>query len=228
MPFRSIFADPAALSLHSDIYYQSLHLFSSQQASDRIITHLVTLLQCDRCELNIVASPRGLVCGALTIIPPTSAALECAARQPTLIPPEISAGQGWSVDLHCPPHCPGHTLLVVEKEAVLKHLVQQRCCSSTIMLTAKGYPDLATRRLLQLVAAACAVTTVGLFDGDPYGVDVYRQFCGAGVAVEWIGVDVEDFQPESNALVQLRNDERAKGVRLLRSLGDSLEDGKMR
>nr|WJN25132.1 meiosis-specific topoisomerase [Pseudozyma flocculosa] len=220
--------------LNSDIFYQSLHLFSTQQASDRIVTQLLALLQCTRFELNIVASPRGLFCGALTIRSPASA-LECLAAQPTLIPPEI-AGEGarWSVDLHCAGCCAGHTLLLVEKEAVFKHLLQvgvgqgqEGKWDGWVMLTAKGYPDHASRRLVQLVCAACEVRVVGLFDGDPYGVDIYRHFSHAA-RIEWIGIDVQDFLRVPTTLVPLRNDERSTAVRLLRSLTDSPDDVRMR
>ncbi|TKY89480.1 hypothetical protein EX895_002011 [Sporisorium graminicola] len=231
-----------------DIYYQSLHLFATQQASDRTIALLVTLLGCtDRLQLNIVASPRGLVSGPLTLCPPCGEAIECRPGATTIIPTEISAG--WSVDLRCEPgthagtHAQRHLVLIVEKEAAFKQIVQFRPdtkevegngggridWSKVVVVTAKGYPDCATRVLVQLLTASdCDVRVVGLFDGDPYGVDIARHFQSSG-KVEWIGVDTAEFLPaptgpSSSALVPLRNDERATAVRLLNSLKGSQED----
>lgn len=220
-----------------DIFYQALHLFPTQQSSDRIITHLTTLLGCtDRLQLNIVASPRGVVSGPITIIPPVGEAITCQFGVTTIIPTEI--GTGWSVA----PHHEAHLVLVVEKEAVFKHLLQTAGgegererggrgvdWTKVVMLTAKGYPDYATRWLLQLITVTYpGVGVVGLFDGDPYGVDIWRQYArDSGGRVEWVGVDLADFLC-SNALVPLRNDERATAVRLLRGLGGSREDEHVR
>nr|DBA11472.1 TPA_inf: SPO11 [Sporisorium graminicola] len=219
-----------------------------ETASDRTIALLVTLLGCtDRLQLNIVASPRGLVSGPLTLCPPCGEAIECRPGATTIIPTEISAG--WSVDLRCEPgthagtHAQRHLVLIVEKEAAFKQIVQFRPdtkevegngggridWSKVVVVTAKGYPDCATRVLVQLLTASdCDVRVVGLFDGDPYGVDIARHFQSSG-KVEWIGVDTAEFLPaptgpSSSALVPLRNDERATAVRLLNSLKGSQED----
>ncbi|SJX64522.1 related to meiotic recombination protein SPO11 [Sporisorium reilianum f. sp. reilianum] len=209
-----------------------MHLFATQQASDRTIAHVATLLGCDRAALNIVASPRGLVSGPLTLHPPSpSTPIACQPGHATLIPPEIDLH--WRVDVRCE----RPLVLVVEKEAVFTHLLQLRPADaagagrvdwdSVVMVTAKGYADQATRALVQLLG----VRAVGLFDADPYGVDIHRQFCSAH-SVEWIGVDLSDFAPplagQNSALVPLRNDERATAVRLLRGLGTSHDDERVR
>ncbi|CBQ68880.1 related to meiotic recombination protein SPO11 [Sporisorium reilianum SRZ2] len=211
-----------------------MHLFATQQASDRTIAHVATLLGCDRAALNIVASPRGLVSGPLTLHPPfPSTPIACQPGHATLIPPEIDLH--WRVDMWCE----RPLVLVVEKEAVFTHLLQLQLCTPAtrgeravdwgrvVMVTAKGYADQATRALLQLLG----VRAVGLFDADPYGVDIHRQFCSAH-SVEWIGVDLSDFAPplagQNSALVPLRNDERATAVRLLRGLGTSHDDERVR
>ncbi|EST08954.2 Spo11/DNA topoisomerase VI, subunit A, N-terminal [Kalmanozyma brasiliensis GHG001] len=215
-----------------DIFYQCLQLFRTQAASDRIINQIVTLLGCAaRAELNIVASPRGMIAGPLTLVPPRQEAIKCRAGQARFIPPEV--GVGWRVDLQCTPECASarcaHLVLVVEKEAVFKTLLQHQALASNassidwgrvVIVTAKGYPDHATRTLLRLLSSSqCQfgreIRVLGLFDGDPYGVHIHHQF-----GVQWLGVDVEDFLPpnEGGALVQLRNDERTMAVRLLRTL----------
>lgn len=185
-----------------------------------------------RAQLGIVASPRGLVSGPLTLHSPGSGSVRCEERA-TLIPPDLSST--WSVTLSCtdPSVCreQGHTVLVVEKEAVFKHLLQQQPLmhgGELVLVTGKGYPDYATRALLTLLSSAkCErggeARVVGLFDGDPYGVDIHRHYTMHACEVEWLGIDLADFTQQSNTeeenqqLVPLRNDERAKAVRLLRT-----------
>lgn len=214
------------MALYRDIFYQCLQLFRTQAASDRIISQLVSLLGCsDRGELNIVASPRGLVAGPLTVTSPSGEKIACSAGQTTTIPTEI--GDGWSIALDCAPEaCAGeHLVLVVEKEAVFKTLLQHATAPlgtvrwyKVVMVTAKGYPDHATRTLLRLLASSHTVRVVGLFDADPYGIDIHRQYLlHSHCPIEWLGVDLADFLGVGQHLVGLRNDERSKAVRLLRS-----------
>lgn len=265
------------------MFYQSLDLFGSQQASDRVIERVVVLLGCkDRLELGIVASPRGLVAGDLTIIPPTTppvAAVAAAADAstsamssssssdggsvrrermircqigfPSLIPTEISPEGGWSVVVHCRSSASAssccdseHLVIVVEKEAVFKSLLQHQQQASAsaeaaaavstsgidwrkvILVTGKGYPDNATRTLVRMLATRAGPVTcekgaqirlLGLFDFDPYGIDIYRQYtlgcvqaanstmnsittgsapaATATDALQWIGVELADFLP---------------------------------
>nr|WJN25133.1 meiosis-specific topoisomerase [Pseudozyma pruni] len=219
-----------------DIFYQCLQLFRTQAASDRIIAHIVTLLGCsDRAELNIVASPRGLVAGPLTLTPPSGEKIACAAGRATTIRTEI--GDGWSIDLRCASESSTgeHLVLVVEKEAVFKSLVQHQASASStvqwdrmVMVTGKGYPDHATRTLLRLLASSHSVRVVGLFDADPYGIDIQRQYhLHSRCQIEWIGIDLADFLDRREHLVGLRNDERMKAIRLLRSGVEEDERGRL-
>lgn len=239
------------------MFYQSVHLFSTQAACDRIVDKVVGLLGCDdRLECGIVASPRGIFSGALTLTPPASAAnpnpqaIRGILGTAMLIPTEISGE--WTAQIACgqgdaPCTSGGHVVIVVEKEAVFRALLQLRLPldqttelgGKMIFVTGKGYPDQAARTLVKLLSeSTCSrggkMRVVGLFDGDPFGVDIWRQYahilpCTSGV--EWLGVDIADFlrgqetdERREYPLVPLRNDERAKAVRMLRTLGDSHDD----
>ncbi|KAJ9474854.1 Topoisomerase acting in meiosis [Pseudozyma hubeiensis] len=192
-------------------------------ASDRIISQLVTLLGVtDQLDLGIVGSPRGIFSGSLKLFLPSndSQVYNCTFGQATLIPTEIN--DSWRIDLPCP--TPGHHIaLIVEKEAVFKHLLQTTT-PTQILITGKGYPDRATAKLVHLLynhrCSHCQgkVEVRGLFDGDPYGVDVWRQY-RLHSAVRWVGVDVREFEDKGGGgLLRLRNDERRTAVRLLRGL----------
>ncbi|SOV05609.1 related to meiotic recombination protein SPO11 [Ustilago sp. UG-2017a] len=230
-----------------DIYYTTLssRLFPSQQSSDRIIDQVCALLGCaDRSELGIVASPRGLFSGSLTLSPPSGQGIvQCFSGVPNLIPTEINA-ETWRATLPCTHEaefCIGHVVVVVEKEAVFKHLIQHPTLARQwVVVTGKGYPDHATRALIQILGAGLecekggGVRMVGVFDCDPYGVDIHRQYVQVFGGVEWVGVELDDFlaqndseeggEEEASQLVQLRADERAKAVRMLRTLTGTSAD----
>lgn len=225
-----------------DIYYTTLssRLFPSQQSSDRIIDQVCALLGCaDRSELAIVASPRGLFSGSLTLSPPSGQGIvQCFSGLPTLIPTEINA-ETWRATILCTHEaefCIGHVVVVVEKEAVFKHLIQHPTVARQwVVVTGKGYPDHATRALIQILGAGLecekggGVRMVGVFDCDPYGIDIHRQYVQVCGGVEWVGVELDDFLAQNDSeqasqLVQLRADERAKAVRMLRTLTGTSAD----
>lgn len=234
------------------IYYQSMHVFASQRASDRVVDQLVALLGCkNRSQLGVVASPRGLVAGDITITQGNAAAIESCAGQTTLIPPDIVTYHDWHLRL--PIDRKPIYVLIVEKESVFKTLVQlqQRSRSSprrtapillcdSIILTGRGYADQATRTLVTLLAASCApqrLRFVGLFDCDPYGIDIHRQYRQAcpTADIQWLGVTLAHFLPgptvstsSEATLVPLRNDERLKAVSMLRKLASANEAASLR
>lgn len=71
-------------------------------------------------------------------------------------------------------------VLVVEKEAVFNSLCQfhlvdhPALIGQGLLITGKGYPDIATRHLVNYLADALpqSVPILALVDGDPYGLDI--------------------------------------------------------
>lgn len=214
-----------------------MHVFESQQASDRVLEQLVVLLGCtDRSQLGVIASPRGLVAGNMVISHENAARIETVSGLSTLIPPEIVTQKGWHVQVPAG-HLPKYVLLV-EKETVFKTLVQlqQRPLirddqlidlHESIVVTGRGYADQATRTLINLLANSFApdrLRFVGLFDCDPYGIDIHRQYCQAcpRANIQWLGVTLAHFLSDTAAntssFIPLRIDERLKAVGLLRKM----------
>nr|DBA11471.1 TPA_inf: SPO11 [Pseudozyma tsukubaensis] len=197
-------------------------------ASDRVIDRIVTLLGCaDRLELGIVASPRGLVAGDLTLRPPppsntassgsSGGEIKCASGQSSLIPTELCAAT-WGVSFPQSSHASENgeagaeeqTVLIVEKEAVFKHLLQQPLPKGFVVITGKGYPDHATRELVRLLASSASAAS---------GCN------GPSVRVVGLFPSRSRRRRARSALVPLRNDERSKAVRLLKSFDLHLHSG---
>ncbi|RVX66221.1 hypothetical protein B0A52_10148 [Exophiala mesophila] len=143
-----------------DIYYHDPSLFKHQGLVDRLVDDIAHTCGVRRMDLHVVASPKGLVAGfkneVITI--------------PDMFP-------------HAHLDALGHVkwILVVEKEATLKALVEQSfhlhpTLGSGIIVTAKGYPDLSTRKFLRMVCDGLSppVPLWGLFDLDPDGMRILK------------------------------------------------------
>ncbi|SPO47368.1 uncharacterized protein PSANT_05056 [Moesziomyces antarcticus] len=190
-------------------------VFNTQRASDLVVERLGQLLGCTRGSLGIVASTRGLVSGSMHLRSPDGRSVHSVRGETQRIPADI--GAAWTVHLTCPEDCRGHVVLVVEKACVFQRLLDLQI-GSLIVVTACGYADTATLQLVRLLAASpCpgGVRVCGLFDGDPYGVDIHMHYCAA-TPIEWLGVDADEFDLAPHTHTALRADERTKAMRLLR------------
>ena len=193
-----------------ELYYLCKQLYSSYAECLATLQSVSNLLGVSRYHLGVMASSRGSVAGFVRLrsggssggalarwsagiaapLPITSAVFEDDFEV------EILAGGG---DVRC--------IIVVEKEGIFQRLVQDRFFATMpcVVLTAKGFPDLASRALLhKLHAAAPSVPVIGLCDWNPFGLGVlltYKhgsprfaldetQWCVP--ALKWLGMRRED------------------------------------
>lgn len=65
-------------------------------------------------------------------------------------------------------------VLVIEKDAVFQKLLEENCCRALrcILVTGKGYPDVATRMLVKMLSEKMDLPVYILVDADPFGVDI--------------------------------------------------------
>ncbi|EPX71295.1 endonuclease Rec12 [Schizosaccharomyces octosporus yFS286] len=144
-----------------DIFYHDVQLFKKQFVVDELIEDLACTIGCPRSALNVEASGKGLVYGPLSITLREGGKLETS--KPTLI-------SYHSISLL---ESTARWVLVVEKEAVFQTLVE-RGLEDTILVTAKGFPDLSTRKfLLEITKYLPQLPIFGIFDWDPYGILIY-------------------------------------------------------
>ncbi|KAF9522650.1 Spo11/DNA topoisomerase VI subunit A [Crepidotus variabilis] len=157
-----------------DIYYKDVPLFKSQRVVDTLVDDLAATFELERSDLNIRSSSKGLVCGStLTARLVSGEVFHCRDMEASLIPTGEDI-ESFSIDLDL------SWILVVEKEAVFQTLCQLQLCRHEnmpgpgLIITGKGYPDVATRHLLKSLGDALPKTVpiLGLVDGDPYGLDI--------------------------------------------------------
>ncbi|XP_038906477.1 meiotic recombination protein SPO11-2 isoform X2 [Benincasa hispida] len=124
--------------------------FPTQLHVNRTIQDVVALLQCSRCSLGIMASSRGLVAGRLLLQEPEQEVVDCTACG--------SSGYAISGDLDLLQKLTLKTdaryIIVIEKHAIFQRLAEDRIFNHipSILITAKGYPDLATRFFLHRIS----------------------------------------------------------------------------
>ncbi|GJE94903.1 DNA topoisomerase IV alpha subunit [Phanerochaete sordida] len=158
-----------------DMYYKDVPLFGSQAVINKLVDDIAATLGVRRADLNVRASSKGLVSGkGLTIyIHNTDEPVTINPAENTLIPLseeierfEVDDDLSW--------------VLVIEKEAVYQTICRLNLAEHPdlpgpgLLITGKGYPDLATRQLVSTLSENLphSVPIIALVDCDPYGLDI--------------------------------------------------------
>ncbi|KZO93393.1 DNA topoisomerase IV, alpha subunit, partial [Calocera viscosa TUFC12733] len=211
-----------------DVFYRNPALFESQSTSDRLIDQLAARLKATRGALNIRASPRGMFAGlALTLYLKTGDIVTATATRGQFTP-------AWEDIEKVDVHENISFVLVVEKEAVFQTLLAKSFAEHQfsngrgLLITGKGYPDLATRNLFKKLASDLPpwIPITVLVDADPYGLEILSQYikcCGsvAGERVTWIGVFGTEWSHlgiDLNDLLLLKPQDNRKAMKMLRNL----------
>ncbi|BGP48432.1 endodeoxyribonuclease [Rhodotorula kratochvilovae] len=217
-----------------DLYYRDVGLFVKQYIVDSLIDDIAATLQVRRSELNVVATAKGLLAGAVKLVLLDGSELAGGeqARRGALIP----AGQAIDrLELDDP-----KWVLVIEKDAVFHSLAASSLLNDAelgngILLTGKGYPDLATRELLKRLSDALpSVPIFALVDSDPHGLSILSVYaCGSYSQahdaanlvvprVQWLGVKGSEWDVLGvgrDELLPLAKADRAKALAMLRKEG---------
>lgn len=198
-----------------DLFYKHPTLFRTQRVVDGFVDDLAATLCVPRAALGVVASAKGLLHGDVVI----GGRHFLADGGGVLVPGELHdvvLGEqlAW--------------VLVVEKEAVFRALA---CADGKrgVVVTGKGYPDVATREVVRLLAAArrssdgARLRMFVLVDLDPHGVDIAATYRFGSVAMAW-----ENHRLAVHRLewVGVRSSDLAEAV--ARSSGDGQVEGTAR
>ncbi|CAO2842881.1 unnamed protein product [Amaranthus hypochondriacus] len=224
-----------------ELFYKLLcsssEFFSSQIQVNRTIQDVVALLHCSRYSLGVMASTRGLIAGRLLLQEPNKEVVDCSLCG--------SSGHPISSDISMLESLTMKTdaryIIVIEKHAIFQRLVEDCFFNQvpSILITAKGYPDLATRFLLhKLTKAFPNIPVLALVDWNPaglgilctfkygsigMGLEAYRYACN----VRWLGVRGDDLQLiPAESMVPLKPKDRqiAKSLTSLEILPDEYQE----
>lgn len=184
--------------------------FSCQRHVNQTIQDVVSLLRCTRQSLGIMASSRGALIGRLVLHEPEEEHIDCSILGPSGHAITGDLNQLSRLNLSSD----ARYLILVEKDAIFQRLAEDRLYNQLpcILITAKGYPDIATRFILHRLSQTFPNMPIfALVDWNPAGLSIlctykygsismglesYRYACN----VKWLGLRGDDLQliPQSS------------------------------
>jgi meiotic recombination protein SPO11 len=222
-----------------EVYYHYVTHFRSQAECDAAIQDATLVLNVPRHALGLKASPKGWFVGDVQFVQPVQQQSTTATDAPTTDTTtqvlldarhlQSSIGSEWltrTTTVQMQTH--GATcILVIEKEGVYNRLCEDKFYETypCILVTGKGFPDLATRAFVCALHKSLNLPVFGLADCDPYGVMVlhcYEHSQRGGrdggerysVPIQWLGlrplqlVEIKDMLPDGVFMELTDNDKK--------------------
>ncbi|KDQ57581.1 hypothetical protein JAAARDRAFT_130546, partial [Jaapia argillacea MUCL 33604] len=216
-----------------DIYYKDVPLFKTQALVDRLVDDLAATFDIGRLIIFFQrAASKGLFSGGGLVIHLLSGeTIQGNDSEGMLIPiaEEISHFQ---VDDSLV------WVLIVEKEAVFQTLSRLKFASHPslpgpgVIITGKGYPDIATRQLVKTLSdnLSSKVSLAALVDGDPYGIDIMSvyKFGSASLRheneklaarrIHWLGIwgsELNELGVDKDAMIPITTYDEKKALSML-------------
>ncbi|KAI8895296.1 Spo11/DNA topoisomerase VI subunit A [Globomyces pollinis-pini] len=186
-----------------DIYYQNVLLFKNQVTVDQVVNDLCCTFNVSRYQLQIRACNKGLISGPIQLILKSGVVLDASQSVIKYAKPNkiqvitIQTSSRW--------------ILIVEKDAIFQSFISNafhQTHPNTILITGKGYPDVATRSLIFKLSNELQREQPHLYqfkisalvDADPDGIEILScyKFGSKSMAfqgdtlscprIKWIGI----------------------------------------
>jgi meiotic recombination protein SPO11 len=158
-----------------EVYYFYVTHFFNQKECDKAIWDLCSQLKVSRSSLGLFASPKGWFCGCID--------LYNEAGKLVLNGRELDNIHGMPITSTTHRHTivsqDAEFILVIEKEGVYTRLAEDqffRKYHPCILVTGKGFPDVATRQWVRQMATSLNIPVYGLADCNPYGIAVLNSY----------------------------------------------------
>ncbi|GMI49108.1 hypothetical protein TrCOL_g7436 [Triparma columacea] len=181
-----------------ELYYHYVTHFKSQTECNTAIHDAARLLDVERGCLGLFASSKGWIAGSISFsncpgaansIPPLSAqgrpitSSWLTPSGPTILPKPYSKSLVPVTSAPLDPsrtffHSDAKCIIVIEKEGIYTRLVEDRFFDvcPCILVTGKGYPDLATRACVSTLSSALDIPVLGVCDCNPHGLGVLASY----------------------------------------------------
>lgn len=224
------------LTSNRDIYYRDPALFGKQGHVDRYVDDIAFTFGVPRSALNVSAVAKGLVGGAITFCRRDGSVVNAAADRDGMLVPSLK--EVLSVNMTAV-----KWIVVIEKEASLRSIASssfwEKLSTQGVLITGKGYPDIATRALLRFLSTPspqngfAAPPVYGLADFDPDGLAILATYKHGSVALahesaelrvpqlKWLGLRSEhillggDSTHANQGLLTLTARDRGKARKML-------------
>ena len=147
---------------------ETLKIVKSQRQIDRLVNHLANLLDCAPWEMGLLATSKGLAAGDLSLIMNDTEKVDFTSSGGGVLIPQ-TIGDVTTI------RTTAYFVIVVEKDTIFQTLLMDKCPErlNCILITGKGFPDVATRRLIKLLAEKAQLPVYILVDADPYGIEIF-------------------------------------------------------
>lgn len=189
-----------------DLFYLDVMLFSNQLRCKQALELVTQGLGWNLEEIGIVLSQKGLMYGRGNINLDGAKLSLNYTSEPVLIPLHAIC-LGADIDV----------VVILEKDAVFKwfctYIRRIKLRYNLIVITAKGFPDRLTKRLVQELALSCPV--LAFVDADIYGIYICKSF--ETPSIEYSGMYLLDF---IEGTVDIKDRERNIIINLLIKLVD--------
>lgn len=164
-----------------ELYYKNVEGLDNYNTFVNVVTNTCNLLNGAPWELGIVSTSKSLVAGPLRI----------GNADGNLIDFSTATDEGMALpnDFHRFHYLQttAKFVLLVEKETVFKRLINDDIFSRIgyefLLVTGRGQGDLMVRQCLSRIANE-GIPIFGLFDADPYGIEILLTYqCGSVVSI---------------------------------------------
>ncbi|KAF2106621.1 Spo11/DNA topoisomerase VI subunit A [Lophiotrema nucula] len=157
-----------------DLYYRDTELFVKQSVVDRYVDDLACTFGVPRSSLNVTAAAKGLVAGNFIILRADGNRVNGLSDNEGLLLPRVQDDD--DLDVSNVQH-----IVIIEKEATFRSLLSSPSWDELklqcLVMTAKGYPDLASRRFLRLLADHAPYIPMHIVvDFDPDGINIMSTY----------------------------------------------------
>lgn len=158
-----------------ELYYRvkTTGIFPSIQALADAISKLCVLVGAPKHVLGVVTSPKGTVYGRLVIGGGGGSTTNCLRDGGYVISGDPNVIKSFTFQ------CSATCILVIEKETVFRKLIELNLIDKVhcILITGRGYPDVATRCFLKHLSDSFgALPVYALVDCNPDGLQILAQY----------------------------------------------------
>lgn len=160
-----------------EIYYNSVQIFRTQSTVDKLIKETCSILEVSQSDLLISTTLKGIFNVSLTFYRNNKIIYQ--NNQGTSLIPDMSTIDSVK--------CEYKICVVIEKDTIFSKIVRSYTRNDILFVCGKGYP---CGNTLSLVRNLKNVTMYGLFDFDPYGLEI----CSKYLSIKRIGVCLEDLE----------------------------------